>query len=577
MPITIGGLTYDVPDVYGYIQVKRTGGIALPSFQNILFIGKAKKGMPFNATGKIGSEIIKAFNSVTDVEEYYGNSDLSVAYNYAKMGGAGVAYFVNVAPLTLASATLKDDAGTPVATMTVTPKDKFYGAAGNDISVTVGVATDDVTFTIIPPKFTKFLSANGASSGLSVTLEDVSGLNVGQSVKMNDNAAAAPEVLTIASINTDTKVVTFTTALTANHTTANYARIFVEDTDNQEVKTFDSTSATFVQDALAWINGGQILNATRGDTQTGDLATAVTKVYLQNVASATKGTSPDPTETASGDYDDCAAALPALIESFSNYTGVRLRLFSLLTSNSAVHAVYKALAATMRNVPMQMSIQVISGCATGDVALASSEANNSINRAKALNTDEFLLAAFGLDDLPAYLSLAPQVAGIMSINGVGHNLTNDVISATKVEKHLGLFNQETETAPLLRAGLLVVKTGIDGFKLVQGLNTYQWRNSIWNEVDKKTYLVRERQIVDYIYEAYRIGMKIGVGADNYTPDIAIVQGNEILKQFVGLYISEYKITRAYKVGNAVHTEFSIKIINTTDFIGFTMTVEVSDN
>jgi hypothetical protein len=576
MPITIGGITRKVPGAYGIIEFINEGGVIQPSFNNILFIGAAKKGLPYNASGKNGAEIIKAFTSTADAENYYGISDLTKAYGYAKAGGAGVAYFINASPLTSASATLKDTASTPVATMTVTPKDKFYGAAGNDISIAVGVATNDVTVTIIPPKLTKFLTANAASGAISVGLDNVAGLRTGQTILLNDIAAAAPESLVIAGINTDTNVVTFTTALSAAHTTANYARIFVEDTDNQEVKTFDKTSATFEDEVLAWINEGQILNATRSAAQTGELATAVTKVYLQNVTGATKGTSPDPTETASGDYDLCASALPKLIEKFSDFTGVRLRLFCLLNGNAAVHAVYKALTVTLRSVPNNVPIQLLTGCALGDIDKTASDSDHPINRAKALNTDDVILAGMGLDGYAAYLSLAPQVAGIMSANGVGRNLTNDIISAVTVEKHFGKYNQESETQSYLEAGVLIVKSGKNGSQIVQGVNTYQWHNSSFNSSDKKTYLIRYRQIMDYISEGYQTAQEVGVGSDNYTPDMARVIGLDYLSQFMGVLIDEYGIDKAYREGTAVFTVPRWHMTGTTDFVGIISRVDIKN-
>lgn len=566
--LTIAGKTYTVPGVYGTVEVITLGSVALPAFNNILIIGKAKKGIPYNATGKKGYEVIKPFVSLTDARDYYGGSELVTALDYAKRGGAGVVYEINVCPLTPASATIKDNAGLPANTFDVTPREIFYGAAGNDISVTMATASSKLTLTIIPPKLTKFLSTNASTTSKIVGLENLEGLQIGQSVYVADNSASAPQSTSITEIDYVNSTVTLNDLPTAAYATSAYARIYQENTDKQEVKTFESTAT--ITDVIAWINSGQILTADRKN-YAGVVPTTLTKTCLQNIASATKGTSPDATETTGGDYDLLAGSLPQLLEEFTNYTKVRMRLLNVVTPTATVHAVFKTLAQTLRT--NQSSVQVVAGVANGDIDKAESDASHPIPRAKALNSADVILAGMGIDDQAAYITSAPLYAGMISGNSVKRNLTADAVNALSVEKFFGESNKETDTAKYLANGVLIFGTGKNGYYVVQGINTYQNQDTIWNEQDKVSYLTQQMQIVDYVYEGYKNQMNAGVGADGFDETAATTKGLSILAEYAaGGFITDYKIMRAYREGNAIITEPQITPLEATDFVGFVMKV-----
>lgn len=570
MSITIGGKTYDVPGSYGTIEVVNSGSVALPVFNNLLIIGGSKKGIPFNATGKTGSDVIKGFSSINSMKEFYGVSDITDAAEYAKKGGAGVIYAVNIASLTSASLVLKDNEASPADAMKLVPRDKYYGAAGNDISLSIGIDIDEnITYTITPPKFTKFLTADASTSSSVITLENVEGLYVGQSIVLVDNSNEAQTVV-IESINGNTLELDHNAS--SAFATSAYARIFAEDTDNSESKIFASTANIY--DIIDWINSGEILTASR-ESYTGKIPNNLTKSYLQDVTGSTLGTSPDATTTVGGSYDSFAESAMQLLEEFTNYTKVRIRLLNVLSPLSTVHAVYRALALELRNA--QNSVQVISGVASGDIAKSTSDGSHPIQRAKGINSADFILAGMGIDGKAAYSSLAPMVAGMMSANSVKRNLTNDAIAATTVEKTFGEFNKETETANYLRAGVLIVGTGKNGYYIVQGVNTYQNHSLIWNEDDDCSYLIQQMQIVDYVYEGYKTQMDLGVGADGYGPDIARVQGSNILKSYYdGGFITDYRIAAAWQEGNAVKTRPEITPLDAVDFVGFEMQVIIDD-
>jgi hypothetical protein len=570
MPITIGGKTYTVPGAYGTIEVVNLGSVSLPAFNNLIFVGSARKGLPSTSSATRKSyEFIKSFSSIADAKDWFGSSDLTRAAEYAAQGGAGVVNFVNIAPLTNGSATIMDNAGTPVTTFDIVPKDKYFGAAGNDISITIATASSKPTITVIPPKLTKFLTANTATTSTWLTLDDVEGLAVNQAIKLWSNASSTAQATTIAEIDTVNNKIRVADLPTAVYATTDYGRIFLEDTDRQEVKTFDSTVT--ITDVINWISSGQILTASRNN-YAGTVPTTLAKIFFQIIASATKGTSPVATETGGGSFDTFAASAGQFFEQFTNYTKVRLRLVGVLSSSASVHAVYSALAATLRNT-IQYSIQVITGCALGDIALTS--VTDPITRAKALNSDDVILAGMGINGKAAYMSLAPLHAGMISANSVLNNFTSDVVPATTVEKFFGESNKATETANFLAAGVLIVGTGANGYFIVQGVNTWQNHATVWTVDGAHSYLTMQRQIVDFVYEGYKNQMQVGVGANGYGPAQASLQGLAILDKYLSEgYITARRMIDAWREGNAVKTKPEIIPLDATDFVGFELVVKI---
>ncbi|MDQ7818673.1 MAG: hypothetical protein RDU14_16730 [Melioribacteraceae bacterium] len=570
MPITIGGKTYNVPGAYGTVEVVNLGSVVLPAFNNLLFVGSARKGLPSTSSATRKSyEFIKSFSSIGDAKDWFGSSDLTRAMEYAKLGGAGVVNLVNIAPLTNGLATIKDNAGSPVNTFDIVPKDKYFGAAGNDISLTIATASSKPTITIIPPKLTKFLTVTAAVDSTWLTLDDVEGLAVNQAIKVWSNASSTAQATTIAEIDTVTNKIRIADLPTAAYATTDYARIFLEDTDKQEVKTFESTAT--ITDVILWINSGSILTASR-NSYAGIVPTTLAKIFFQVITSATKGTSPVATETGGGSFDIFAASAGQFFEEFTSYTKVRMRLLGLLSSAAAVHAVYKALAADLRT-NIQYSIQVVTGCALGDVLLSAT--TDPITRAKALNSDDVILAGMGINGKSPHMSLAPLYAGMISANTVLRNFTSDVVSATTVEKFFGESNKATETVNYLTNGVLLVGTGPNGYFIIQGVNTWQNHANVWTEDGAHSYLTMQRQIVDFVYEGYKNQMLEGVGADGYGPAQASLQGMAILDKYLREgFITDRRMVDAWSENNAVKTKPEIVPLDATDFVGFVLVVKI---
>ena len=410
-----------------------------------------------------------------------------------------------------------------------------------------------------------------ASSTNYIYLDSVKGLSVGQTLYFSTNAAT-PTQVTISNI--EGLKVTLTTTVTG--TQANFARLF-QAGDVVSSLVYDITALGAVADStvMSWINGTGLFVATKEAGYTGYMSDFISGAvdissYLAQIASAVKGTYVIATYTTLG-ANITASGLPQLFEEFTNLTGGRIRLLLLLSSDATAHSALNTVLKTLRG--LQYSCLAISGCALGDIALTSG--TDPITRAKALNSGDFILAGMGYEGLPACMSLAPYVAGILSANSVKRNLTGDVISVGSVEKTFGNYNAESEHAPFVNAGVLTITTKRSGYVVTEGLTTYTNHNNIWNEADDTSYLIQQRQLADYVYEGYKQEMEDGVGADEFTADTATKKGLRILKKFFdGGFITEYRISNAYEEGNATITEPEVVLAQGKDFVGFILRIKV---
>jgi hypothetical protein len=258
-----------------------------------------------------------------------------------------------------------------------------------------------------------------------------------------------------------------------------------------------------------------------------------------------------------------------LLEEWTNATKARIRIVNLMWHGVTISELttWKGIATSLRS--KNYSIQLVVGAALGDILTSNT---SPITRAKTLSSDEIIYCGMGFDDKAAYLTLAPYVAGLLSAKSVKLNLTNDSVSATKVEKTFGNFNSE-EAELYIRAGVIILTTGKDGFYIAQGVNTYQGQSTSWNTNDNKTYLIQQRQIADFVYEGYLESMKPFVGNDSV--DIANLStiGLDILSKYNrDGFITNYRMSGAYREGNAIITIPEFSPIATTDFVGFKMRI-----
>lgn len=571
MSLVLGGVTYVVPGAYSIQEIINAGGNAIPVFNVGVIIGTGISGVPYLAG--IGSpppltapDFILPFSDSALAKQYFGDvgdSNIITAMNFAKKTGAGTVYAINVNPLTALTGGLVANAA-PVTAFTLNTTLKQYGVKANDTSLTIATSIH----TIIPPKNVTLLTANsGTGKTISVASSDViDRLVVGATVYINSNGYVAPVAKIIESKDSVAKTITFTVALATTALIADYARIYQEDTDNQEVSSAALTTPALVEAFYAASEYANIVIAA-GVTL---MPVTLAKTSFQLLTAATKATSPAATAS---DWQAIADNFQRWNEEFAIVNKKYMRVLNIVTSDAANHVSFATLATSMRNI--SKPIAVIAGVALGDYLLATSNAANPITRAKALNTDAIQLAGFGLDGYAAYLSLAAEIFGIRISNAITHNQTNDLLVASTVEK--AYYQEETALETLCVNGVMAIKMTQTGFKIAQGLTTYQDHAVTFNPDTKMTYLVTLRDLADFDLRLMLELLDQFAGADGVTREVlssAVVNASETELNQLG-YITAYQIQSITKDGNAWTIERSIALESPTDFIGLINTIIVN--
>ncbi|MCA0388473.1 MAG: hypothetical protein LCH52_08260 [Bacteroidetes bacterium] len=569
MSITINGKTFFLPGVYGTQEVVNLQGNSLPVFNGLLIVGEAKQGIGFD--GGNGGNVIKSFSNVEDAKQFFGTSDLVNAMAEAKKGGAGVINLLCINPLTRAESKLTVDAG---ATTLIKFKPKSYGAAGNDHKVSVTVSTNVVTVEITKAINTVHLTQNTTNSTVLLDVESTDGFNVGDTVYLIDSdTSAEPASKTVVLIDKVNKKIKISSAYATSTATAKYSRLYKLDVANKFSKVMDKTSPTFLNDLVNFVNSTNFLEVTEINNAA-DVSTLVTQGGLVGlITGATKGTSP------AGDIVATAlmGKIEQLLEEWSNVTRGRIRLVNLLWKGVTLSELttWKGVVQSLRT--KDYSIQLIVGAALGDILQDITHASSPITRAKTMNNQDVIYVGHGIDGKPAYSSLAPYIAGLLSGSSVKKNITGDYVPAITVEKTFGRFNSD-EAELYIRTGVIILVSDKNGFKIAQGINTFQDQSKTWTQDGNATYLIQQRQIVDFIYEGYREAMLPLVGADVVDETSAAAVGIGILQKYSGDgFLSSsaspnYRIQNAYREGNAIITEPEIIPLETTDFVGFKMRV-----
>jgi hypothetical protein len=575
--IVINGQVHNVPDVYGSTKVIDQATGTAPAFNGLLIVGNAKQGIPYSAA--TGDQVFIPFSSVNAAKKIFGNCELTQAFAWAKRGGSQVAYLSTPALLTQTKTVIKDATSpTPLVCFDLTSN--LYGAVGNDhqLAITADGTAHTLSFTITPSKASKFLSAS-VTAAKQIPLIETEGLHVGDTVIFTDNSTSPTYTsATLVSIDTVNNRVTVDTAITVDAT--KQARMFLQDVLGAVTKKFTAvnTDPTILDQIVGWFNSTGILTASAKDSSgafyAGSPATIATMsaTYLgAHTLKTATGSSTDATTTSGGDWDNFITALPQKMEEFRNVRKSRIRIVNAVTPDAGVHTMLKTGAAQMR--ANLNSIKVITGCGVTSGVLDElqdvSASTHPWKRALALDTDDITLASISLEGIPAYLSLAPQYAGMMSSNTVHRNLTMDPVDAVSVSKFFGGSNKETETTFWLKSGCLIVSTTQDGFVITQAINTYLKQDKSWNADDNKTYLDQQRQIADYVDERVRTALKSAPGNENTTEtsvtnlasnEITLLKGEGYLKDASG-------ITSVFTINGAIKVKPKYFLIDSIDFIG----------
>jgi len=562
------GKVYYFPGAFGMIQVVSSAGAAIPEFQIGLIMGKQDKGKPYT-----DKDPFIGFSKLSDVWNYYGrNSEIALAYEYAKKMGMGACFCVGMNPSTQPEFKVLDE--TPTDTIIFIVRD--YGALANDHQIeidgvhnrtlTVGSSTNfilgetvydtatqlktgvviakpDATHMVIrttsatpigaeaikgissnatatlaaigaqigcvikttPPKNSQFLTADVLVGATQISVQNVAGISAGQSFIITDNNGDYEDI-TVLSVNSVTNVLTLESAITtaAGFTTAKYARIFQNDTDNIE-----ESEILYSQDeVIAYYNENKnrLLIAEKA-AENKSVPAQIEATYVTEFVTNTPGTLPPATVS---DYQTAFALFPDLFTEFSNVYGKDLRVIYPVTDNETVHGYLKAFATERR--ALGKPISGIVGGGENDIDRV------ALDEIKAINHQDIQYAVGGVDDLPSYKSHAALLFGNRIVNAVAHNQTFDKVPVSKVE---AWYNEESAIGvALINGGGMVITIpkhakGM-GYIWAKGQNTLLANTVPWN-LDNTTYLVMQRDLSDYAQKIMVEGYEGQfVGNDNLT-------------------------------------------------------------
>ena len=249
-----------------------------------------------------------------------------------------------------------------------------------------------------------------------------------------------------------------------------------------------------------------------------------------------------------------------------------MRVIGLTTTDADNHGAFADLAVAQR--ALNMPIAVVAGCELGDIAKSSSDSDYPVKRAFALNSQDFQLAGFGFDGLSAGLSYAGELFGIRLANNVNHNQTWDDIVASTVEKSYAQDDADYQT--MITAGVVSILGTKTGFKISQGVSTYQDQSTTFNPDTKSTYLIQNRDVADFDLRAMIELLETVNGTDGITKESLsnlVVKTSELLVS--AAIITSYTITSITKSGNAWTVKRTASIDSPTDFIGLENTLLVN--
>lgn len=199
-------------------------------------------------------------------------------------------------------------------------------------------------------------------------------------------------------------------------------------------------------------------------------------------------------------YTDIASKFKDWGKDFYLNNQVKIRVVLHDSYEDTTKAVFRDLSIVMRE--NRSPIIVLSGTKYGDTDLSSATSTNPVVRAKALNTDNYVLCVGGLDGYPASLSFAAQAFGLKLKYGAFHNMTRDQLVYTSAE----IDWTDTQVKQLLIGGCLIYDKYRKGLQVVRGINTYQYQDKIWNVQDRKTYLQMPRDLADRFFRGIVEGL-----------------------------------------------------------------------
>jgi len=429
-----------------------------------------------------------------------------------------------------------------------------------DTTSTYEIVEPLFTVTITPTKEEKLLTQTANSGQNIIYVNNVEGIDAGRTFIL---ASSARESITVKAVDKTYTAngykVVLESNLSNNHTTGNTGRLFNKDTARQAVYTFVGSEYNLAA-IVAKINAiPQFFTTEAVGT---DVPATLAETYFSALSTVAGGANIDAT---SADYTEIATLFPSWSDAFLRANKVNVRIILLGTPDASIHAVFKALQATMRSNTYNRPISIVAGCELGDILVTGSATTNPIYRAASINDGSFSIWADGLDGLPAYKSLAPQIFGIRLANPITHNLTRDKINASKLEKEW----TRPELEKLLVGGVGTVVATKTGFRVAQGISTYQDHTNDWNEQDNDTYLIQQRDLADYFHIGIIQGLDNDlVGNDNITLETVTQYVNATAQKYIQEgYITSIVVKEIKKSGLGWIVKHDITLPGLTDFFG----------
>jgi len=536
------------PGAYGMIQVISSAGAAIPEFQIGLIMGKQDKGKPysdadpfvgFSKTSDVWnyygrySEIAKAYEyaksmgmgacfcvgmnpsiqpefTVLDetpvatvlftVRDYGAHAndhsiEIDGVHNRTLSAGSSASFILGETVADTATGlktgiVISKPDGTHMVIRTTSATqigtEAIVGvtSAATGTLAAIGVEVGCVIMTT-PPKNSQFLMADVVLGATQISVQGVAGISAGQEFNLTDNDGTY-ETITVQSVNTVTNVITLESAITtaAGFTTAKYARIFQNDTDNIEesdVLYSQDEVVAYYADAEGRLLIGEEASANKG------IPDQIEATYVTEFVTSTPGSLPVATVS---DYQTAFALFPDLFTEFSNVYGKDLRVLYPVTDNATVHGYLKAFAVARR--ALGKPISGIVGGGDNDIDFV------ALAEIRAINSQDIQYAVGGVDDEASYLSHAALLFGNRIVNAVAHNQTFDKVPASKVE---AWYNEESAVGVALVNGggtIITIPKHAKGMGYVwaKGQNTLLANTVPWN-LDNSTYLIMQRDLSDY--------------------------------------------------------------------------------
>lgn len=585
----LNGLKRYVPGVYGKVRVASSLPGPLPQFHIPILLGHGFDGHPYDVESKLvlGESDPSPFqlvNTDSAAAAWAGaQSDIHAAMRFAKRHGLPFAYAVNLSPMTRASI-IADTVTTNIEQFTIYPR--TFGPAGGWIKV--GFSAGGV-LTIIPVKRYAMLSANlGSSATRAYFARPHDWLTVGATVLVGSNAVTGvTRTITRTGVEMTSSGqlsywIEISSSVGSACNTSAYAMVLQHDTDRTVVTSAFTTSQAIID----YLNDEDlILRAVKHANFTDALpATVATPTPIKEITAwntVVTGTAPAVTGS---DVDAFIADMNGgEWDQFLLREQVIPQTYLLVDGTSTNHGKLRdyATAERTRGYP----ISVTAGVRWGDHVIAAGDDTDPTFRAAALNSQDVMLLAGGLDREAAYVSLASAVWGRRVIGGPGHNLTNDELVFSHLERKWDEIDSG-ELSALHKKGVATYKLSPASagfrYRVSQGLSTLQANNGvIWNESDATTWSVMQRDLADFVEGVLKQDFEESIiGADFVDANaIAAVLNRRAQRSLIERgYITAFTVTSIVinDAGNGYDVRWSVRLPDTVDFLTFETTILIGD-